>query len=915
VSNGVYIFYNNDLYDNSKNSIKQSTDPFDGKEKDNSTKIDLREKENINYFKSLFDPKKITIFNQSLKPIKVRIKATTSGSEDYFNIGVNCHDSWVRGNETYLIEIVIATTSFKYYVKNGLYYFIQNILFDSDGNQLNYTSDQFSNKNTKSNESDKNFPGSTGNILVSNKYGNTVLVKISTKGIGCAKWFKLQSNQTDTLIREKEEFEMCVSFDCTLDNFLKYKVTSPVSLAIEQGNALRDLNTGLLILPIDSVNFDANQDACLITPGGITIINYSNTRMMVRISSKGYGSEEFFPLDPGQSDTWSRKESGYYQMQYQLNVNLNGPIVLVKSGYCYVITPNYLVTFIDGSPAPVSYDNFNCYDGSNNNNISPSSDTYIFPSENSSYRRVDNQIIVYNESGLEIRVRIKSKDKPTEELYPISDNTYESWTRSAGSYLAEIVTKDGPSFRYYLESYNSYVFSSNFELKETKNNLKVNLTTDVFDTPKKHVVVENNIISIVNHTSDIISVRVKTQGFGSEDYFDVNAWSTEDWTRREETNLMELIHGKNRYRFFVKTKCQYIYLGQGCLADSNSNIEVPQTKDQFYSYENSNENNSEKLRYFDDKEPVMSGNQFTDCYFPPKIRIINSEDDKGNLKKPHFKSHGESGLDTYGIKFKRASEIFKSKYYLFKDSIEVDDVTQGGVGDCWLISAIAALCVRTDLVQKIFKTKSANKEGFYEVYYYENGEKKIMFVDDYFPVISYYGSDYSFKFAKPNGEELWVLLLEKAFAKYEGGYSNINGGLINNAFTFFTGGVCKYIHDLKSSWDELCSALRRGNILAAGSKNGRDTDFSYGNIAQGHGYSILDAKEYNDYNKRIKLIKLRNPWGQKEWTGEYSDESSLWTPKLKEYFNAQEAFGDNGVFFMKYEDFSKEFAYAVICCV
>jgi len=74
----------------------------------------------------------------------------------------------------------------------------------------------------------------------------------------------------------------------------------------------------------------------------------------------------------------------------------------------------------------------------------------------------------------------------------------------------------------------------------------------------------------------------------------------------------------------------------------------------------------------------------------------------------------------------------------------------------------------------------------------------------------------------------------------------------------------------------------------------------------------LDAKEYKN---TIKLVKLRNPWGQKEWKGAYSDDSGKWTPELINFFHAKDAFGDNGVFWMPYEDFCNEFAYAVICCV
>ena len=31
----------------------------------------------------------------------------------------------------------------------------------------------------------------------------------------------------------------------------------------------------------------------------------------------------------------------------------------------------------------------------------------------------------------------------------------------------------------------------------------------------------------------------------------------------------------------------------------------------------------------------------------------------------------------------------------------------------------------------------------------------------------------------------------------------------------------------------------------------------------------------------VKLLKLRNPWGEGEWTGAWSDKWKGWTPELK----------------------------------
>ena len=67
-----------------------------------------------------------------------------------------------------------------------------------------------------------------------------------------------------------------------------------------------------------------------------------------------------------------------------------------------------------------------------------------------------------------------------------------------------------------------------------------------------------------------------------------------------------------------------------------------------------------------------------------------------------------------------------------------------------------------------------------------------------------------------------------------------------------------------------------------------------------HTYSVIKAVEFN--GKRF--LKIRNPWGMKEWTGRWSDGSKEWT---KEWLAALEplehTFGDDGVFIMEYCDF------------
>ena len=97
--------------------------------------------------------------------------------------------------------------------------------------------------------------------------------------------------------------------------------------------------------------------------------------------------------------------------------------------------------------------------------------------------------------------------------------------------------------------------------------------------------------------------------------------------------------------------------------------------------------------------------------------------------------------------------------------------------------ALACLAERPALIDRLFLTKETNPEGIYKVKLCKNGEWMIVTIDDYFPCHPL-GQPI---FSTSHGTELWVLLLEKAYAKLHGSYYALRGGFANEGLIDLTG--------------------------------------------------------------------------------------------------------------------------------
>jgi len=312
-----------------------------------------------------------------------------------------------------------------------------------------------------------------------------------------------------------------------------------------------------------------------------------------------------------------------------------------------------------------------------------------------------------------------------------------------------------------------------------------------------------------------------------------------------------------------------------------------------------------------------------------EIVIRMAERGQENFIDPHFPPRNISLFnvvkDEYPFDFmvhwRRPHEFMKNPA-VFEHEIDPNDIKQGGLGDCWFLSALSSLAERPGMVKRLFITQEYNKEGIYKIKICKNGEWVVVTVDDYIPC-RYNGGPI---FSRGAGNELWVMLIEKAYAKLHGNYHALSGGFTAHAMIDLSGCPTEHVKfpqdrsDYEAIEDEsneifekLLDADNEGYLIST-ETSGVDTitegdgPGAGAGLVSGHAYSVIQIKEHDG----IKLLNIRNPWGQFEWNGAWSDNSSDWTEEMKEAFEPVLDAND-GSFWMSLEDFMMKFEAVNLC--
>lgn len=321
---------------------------------------------------------------------------------------------------------------------------------------------------------------------------------------------------------------------------------------------------------------------------------------------------------------------------------------------------------------------------------------------------------------------------------------------------------------------------------------------------------------------------------------------------------------------------------------------------------------------------------YTDRSFPPDDHSLgNIGGDSAN------ETSGKSAADVVWL---RANNLSRSgKMQLFGDTVDSRDICQGALGNCWLLAAIACLAEHRGAINSVFLSKERNPRGKYRLRLYDGIKEKWqnITIDDYIPCNK---SSEKPMFSQPNGNELYAMLLEKAFSKFCGSYAATEGGQTIWALRAMTGDPARWFiqNADKTSWSRqdlvntvnandtsdrrACNFKSKGenitneamfevlreyhrtqSVLCASGSSGKD------GLHKGHAYSILRVAKVNTGamglgGTTFRLVKIRNPWGCGEWKGDWGDKSDLWNqhPRVKEVCKFEDT--DDGAFWMSWDD-------------
>uniref|UniRef100_A0A8C1KFP7 Calpain 5b n=1 Tax=Cyprinus carpio TaxID=7962 RepID=A0A8C1KFP7_CYPCA len=323
------------------------------------------------------------------------------------------------------------------------------------------------------------------------------------------------------------------------------------------------------------------------------------------------------------------------------------------------------------------------------------------------------------------------------------------------------------------------------------------------------------------------------------------------------------------------------------------------------------------------RQCLQSGRLFEDPLFPAVDDTLFYQGNR--IGRVHWKRPGELCDDPH----------------LFVDGISAHDLHQGQLGNCWFVAACTSLASRESLWQKVIPEwkeqewdpeKADSYAGIFHFRFWRFGEWVDVVIDDRLPTV-----ENQLVYCHSNdSNEFWSALVEKAYAKVYGCYEALDGGNTADALVDFTGGVSEPMDLLEGQFaqdevarnqlfERVLKVHNRDGLISCSIRATRVEDMEARldcGLVKGHAYAVTDVRKVRlghgllayFKSEKLHMIRMRNPWGEKEWSGPWSDSSEEWKKVSK---SEREKLGvtvqDDGEFWMNFEDFCHYFTDLILC--
>lgn len=202
---------------------------------------------------------------------------------------------------------------------------------------------------------------------------------------------------------------------------------------------------------------------------------------------------------------------------------------------------------------------------------------------------------------------------------------------------------------------------------------------------------------------------------------------------------------------------------------------------------------------------------------------------------------------------KDAGTTAKQNLSLFGAGPVAADVNQGSVGDCYLLSSLAAFANQDP--QVIQNSAVDLGDGTYAVEFQSAGKPVYVRVNNSFTVGGFGG----FLYAHPGANNtIWAAVMEKAFAYFRTGantYASINSGWMGEVYTdlgFNSTTISPGAFSDTTLYNMLSTDLDDGQAVTFGTDNAP-------NLVSDHAYTLIGVSHVNGVN----MYTVRNPWGVK----------------------------------------------------